>query len=232
MLRDNAPGITAATAPDLGGLRSRRVSSASRAPADTHRGASYGRPRRCADRRGSAHAPSRLNDGLPETLREVIAAHGHRYFKLKVSGRPARGCRATGAHRRRAGRRCRRLPGHARRQRAVRKPGGGRGFSRPPRRGSVARPAAQGDPVPRTAAAARGDARRCRSRRLAGAAAGRDRRGRRRDRRLSRRARARLHRRLGEVLQGLLPRAAQPRPCGEVERRNRRRAAISCPPRT
>jgi len=28
----------------------------------------------------------RLNDGLPETLEEVIAAYGHRYFKLKISG--------------------------------------------------------------------------------------------------------------------------------------------------
>jgi hypothetical protein len=28
----------------------------------------------------------RLNDGLPETLKEAIAAYGHRYFKLKVSG--------------------------------------------------------------------------------------------------------------------------------------------------
>ena len=28
----------------------------------------------------------RLNDGLPETLEEVIDAYGHRYFKLKVSG--------------------------------------------------------------------------------------------------------------------------------------------------
>jgi hypothetical protein len=29
----------------------------------------------------------RLDDGLPETLEEAIAAYGHRYFKLKVSGR-------------------------------------------------------------------------------------------------------------------------------------------------
>ena len=29
----------------------------------------------------------RVNDGLPETLEEVIAAWGHRYFKLKVGGR-------------------------------------------------------------------------------------------------------------------------------------------------
>ncbi|WP_085024774.1 enolase C-terminal domain-like protein [Ensifer aridi] len=30
----------------------------------------------------------RLEDGLPQTLEEVIAAYGHRYFKIKVSGRP------------------------------------------------------------------------------------------------------------------------------------------------
>lgn len=29
---------------------------------------------------------NRLNDGLPETLQEVIAAYGHTYFKLKISG--------------------------------------------------------------------------------------------------------------------------------------------------
>ena len=28
----------------------------------------------------------RVNDGLPETLREVVQAYGHRYFKLKVAG--------------------------------------------------------------------------------------------------------------------------------------------------
>jgi hypothetical protein len=28
----------------------------------------------------------RVGDGLPETLEEVVAAYGHRYFKLKVSG--------------------------------------------------------------------------------------------------------------------------------------------------
>jgi hypothetical protein len=30
---------------------------------------------------------TRVDDGLPETLEEVVAAYGHRYFKLKVSGR-------------------------------------------------------------------------------------------------------------------------------------------------
>jgi hypothetical protein len=31
-------------------------------------------------------AGRRLDDGLPESLEEVIAAYGHRYFKLKVAG--------------------------------------------------------------------------------------------------------------------------------------------------
>jgi len=31
----------------------------------------------------------RVNDGLPETLEEVVAAYGHRYFKLKVGGNVA-----------------------------------------------------------------------------------------------------------------------------------------------
>ena len=33
-----------------------------------------------------ADLAERVNDGLPETLEEVIAAWGHRYFKLKVGG--------------------------------------------------------------------------------------------------------------------------------------------------
>ncbi|MCV9961675.1 mandelate racemase [Pararhizobium sp. BT-229] len=31
---------------------------------------------------------ARVGDGLPQTLQEVIAAYGHRHFKIKVSGRP------------------------------------------------------------------------------------------------------------------------------------------------
>ncbi|MEP7058359.1 MAG: enolase C-terminal domain-like protein [Caldimonas sp.] len=33
-------------------------------------------------------AGGRVDDGLPETLEEVVATYGHRYFKLKVSGNP------------------------------------------------------------------------------------------------------------------------------------------------
>jgi L-alanine-DL-glutamate epimerase-like enolase superfamily enzyme len=35
----------------------------------------------------AADLTERVNDGLPETLEEVIAAWGHRYFKLKVGGK-------------------------------------------------------------------------------------------------------------------------------------------------
>ncbi|MBG9388608.1 enolase C-terminal domain-like protein [Caenimonas aquaedulcis] len=34
----------------------------------------------------AADLTHRVDDGLPETLEEVIAAYGHRYFKLKVNG--------------------------------------------------------------------------------------------------------------------------------------------------
>ena len=33
--------------------------------------------------------PGQVDDGLPESLEEVVAAYGHRYFKLKVGGDPA-----------------------------------------------------------------------------------------------------------------------------------------------
>jgi hypothetical protein len=32
--------------------------------------------------------PRQVNDGLPESLEEVVAAYGHTYFKLKVAGNP------------------------------------------------------------------------------------------------------------------------------------------------
>jgi L-alanine-DL-glutamate epimerase-like enolase superfamily enzyme len=32
--------------------------------------------------------PDQVNDGLPESLEEVVAAYGHRFFKLKVGGDP------------------------------------------------------------------------------------------------------------------------------------------------
>lgn len=37
---------------------------------------------------GDIDQSRRLNDGLPETLDEVLTAYGHRYFKIKASGTP------------------------------------------------------------------------------------------------------------------------------------------------
>ena len=34
----------------------------------------------------AADVKEKVNDGLPQTLEEVVARYGHRYFKLKVSG--------------------------------------------------------------------------------------------------------------------------------------------------
>lgn len=85
-VRANLLGITDATAPDLAGFDLPRFLS-TLAPAP-----------RLAVRHtiGLADALSaaeidptqRRDDGLPQTLDEVIAAYGHRFFKIKVSGRP------------------------------------------------------------------------------------------------------------------------------------------------
>ena len=37
--------------------------------------------------RAEPRRAQRIDDGLPESLEEVIAAYGHRYFKLKVAGK-------------------------------------------------------------------------------------------------------------------------------------------------
>jgi len=84
LVRDNRLGITAALTPDLDGF---------------DLGKFLGR-RKVADSIAARHtvglvdaitrvetAGKRLDDGLPESLEEVIAAYGHRYFKLKVGGK-------------------------------------------------------------------------------------------------------------------------------------------------
>jgi hypothetical protein len=86
LVQGNRLGIDAATAPDLAGfdfdgLLSRLKPASAIAVRHT-----VGR----FDALTAADiAPGeRLDDGLPETLEEVLATYGHRYFKLKVSGRP------------------------------------------------------------------------------------------------------------------------------------------------
>jgi hypothetical protein len=83
-IRGNAPGIDASLTPDLarfdlgrflGGLGSAARIAARHTvgmldPIETH------------------DAGGRVGDGLPETLEQVIAVYGNRYFKLKLAGNP------------------------------------------------------------------------------------------------------------------------------------------------
>lgn len=84
LVRDNRLGITNALTPDLQGFDLGRFLST----------------RKVADKIAARHtvglvdaitradtAGKRLDDGLPESLEEVIAAYGQRYFKLKVGGK-------------------------------------------------------------------------------------------------------------------------------------------------
>lgn len=84
MTRANRFGITAATAPDLGGFDLDAFLGQRRPAASIAARHTVG----LADAltAGDLAQGQRLDDGLPETLEEVIAAYGHRYFKLKVSG--------------------------------------------------------------------------------------------------------------------------------------------------
>jgi hypothetical protein len=83
LVRDNRLGLTAQTAPDLNGF-------------DLHTFLALLKPAPAIAVRHTVGlvdaltqaetAGRRLDDGLPESLEEVIAAYGHRYFKLKVAG--------------------------------------------------------------------------------------------------------------------------------------------------
>ncbi|HXV30455.1 MAG TPA: mandelate racemase [Sinorhizobium sp.] len=85
-VRGNLLGIGAATAPDLAGFDLPRFLS-TMAPAPklaVRHTIGLADALRAAD----LDPAQRRDDGLPQTLDEVIAAYGHRYFKIKVSGRP------------------------------------------------------------------------------------------------------------------------------------------------
>ena len=63
--------------------------------------------------------PREVDDGLPESLEEVVAAYGHTFFKLKVGGVADADLQRLIGDRGGAGRHRRALPRLARRQRAV-----------------------------------------------------------------------------------------------------------------
>jgi hypothetical protein len=86
LVRANRIGLTAATAPDLAGFDLDRLLAGLRPAADiaVRHTVGLADPLTAAD----LAAADRLNDGLPETLEEAIAAYGHRFFKLKIAGDP------------------------------------------------------------------------------------------------------------------------------------------------
>ena len=82
--RANLPGLDARLAPDLAGFDLDAFLAARHPAATVHARHTVGLvdPITAADQAGGR----RVGDGLPETLEEVVAAYGHRHFKLKVSG--------------------------------------------------------------------------------------------------------------------------------------------------
>ncbi|HEX7127555.1 MAG TPA: enolase C-terminal domain-like protein [Thermodesulfobacteriota bacterium] len=87
-VRSNLPGIDARLAPDLAGFDLPRFLAGLAPAARLHVRHTVG----LADPITAADLPAggRVGDGLPETLEEVVAAYGHTYFKLKVSGEVVR----------------------------------------------------------------------------------------------------------------------------------------------
>ena len=85
LVRDNRIGLTSATAPDLAGFDLGKFLGALDPARSIHVRHTVG----LVDALTKAEtAGRRLDDGLPESLEEAIAAYGHRYFKLKVAGNP------------------------------------------------------------------------------------------------------------------------------------------------
>ncbi|TMJ03762.1 MAG: mandelate racemase [Alphaproteobacteria bacterium] len=83
MVRENRLGMNAATAADLQGLDFDKLLSSLRAAPSVHARHTVG----LVDALTRAETQGkRVNDDLPESLEEVVASYGHRYFKLKVAG--------------------------------------------------------------------------------------------------------------------------------------------------
>jgi hypothetical protein len=84
LVRDNRLGITIALTPDLAGFDLGAYLAGVKPAATIFARHTVGLVDAItrADTRGK-----RLDDGLPESLEEVIAAYGHVYFKLKVGGK-------------------------------------------------------------------------------------------------------------------------------------------------
>ena len=82
LVRDNRFALTSETAPDLAGFELDKFLGKIEPAQSIHVRHTIG----LVDVLTEAETGQRLNDGLPESLEEAIAAYGHRYFKLKVGG--------------------------------------------------------------------------------------------------------------------------------------------------
>ena len=83
LVRENRIGLSAATAPDLAGFDIGKFLSGLQPAPSIHVRHTVG----LVDALTRAETSGkRLDDGLPESLEEVIATYRHRYFKLKVAG--------------------------------------------------------------------------------------------------------------------------------------------------
>jgi len=83
LVRQNCIGLTAATAPDLTGLDMGKFLDGLQPAPSIYVRHTVG----LVDALWRAETDGkRLDDGLPESLEEVIATYRHRYFKLKVAG--------------------------------------------------------------------------------------------------------------------------------------------------
>jgi hypothetical protein len=82
LVRANRIGLTSATATDLAGFDLDGFLAGLQPAASIHVRHTVG----LVDALTRDEVKERLDDGLPESLEEVIAAYGHRYFKLKVAG--------------------------------------------------------------------------------------------------------------------------------------------------
>jgi hypothetical protein len=86
LARANRFGLTTRTAPDLAGFNLDKFLGGTAPAQSMHVRHTVG----LIDALTRAETEGkRLNDGLPESLEEAIAAYGHTHFKLKVNGDPA-----------------------------------------------------------------------------------------------------------------------------------------------
>jgi hypothetical protein len=81
-IRVNLPGINTSLAPDLAGFAIHRFVAGLKSSSTIAARHTIG----MLDPIVASDAAVRIGDGLPETLEEVIAAYGNRYFKLKLGG--------------------------------------------------------------------------------------------------------------------------------------------------